>query len=120
MRFFYCFLVLIFSLLNSGQAIAQISQKKAIIMAENSIREGLKDPYSARFTIEFTHSTPPNGYFVCGNYNSKNSFGAYAGKSSFIVIIDNGAVLTSDSDFSAELDMVGGCKGFYDSSLNKK
>lgn len=61
-----------------------------VSMAEYSVKQMLKDPSSAKFSGSRLGS---NGA-VCGYVNSKNSFGAYAGKQRYVYnglsMIDNG------------------------------
>ncbi|CDG97401.1 conserved membrane hypothetical protein [Xenorhabdus bovienii str. puntauvense] len=62
-----------------------------VSMAEYSVKQMLKDPSSAKFSGSRLGS---NGA-VCGYVNSKNSFGAYAGKQRYVSsnglnVIDNG------------------------------
>jgi len=58
-------------------------EKKAI---ESTIREEMKDPEAAKFYHgDFPY---PNTYMYCGYVNGKNSYGAYAGKQLFAVMVD--------------------------------
>ncbi|MDC9623579.1 hypothetical protein PSI22_18525 [Xenorhabdus sp. XENO-7] len=63
---------------------------RKISMAESSVKQILKDPSSA----EFSNSRLGRNGAVCGHVNSKNSFGAYAGKQRYVYnglsMIDNG------------------------------
>jgi len=45
----------------------------------------MKDPDSTKFQNVFSNETEKGGAVVCGNYDSKNSFGAYGGWKSFIL-----------------------------------
>lgn len=56
----------------------------AIRVAKADVPRGLKDPESAEFRDLFAVKTPKGGYMVCGEINSKNSFGAKTGYSKFI------------------------------------
>ena len=58
---------------------------------EDRVREGLKDPDSAKFTGEFlSRSDNPASPVIslCGQVNAKNSYGGYGGFSAFIVNSD--------------------------------
>ncbi|KQP53030.1 hypothetical protein ASF34_01270 [Methylobacterium sp. Leaf106] len=61
---------------------AQVGIVKAVVLAD------LKDPYSAHFgrilSAKTALSNGLNGYVVCGEVNSKNSYGGYVGMSPFI------------------------------------
>ncbi len=56
----------------------------AINVAKHEIRSTLKDASSAEFRDLRAVKTPAGGLIVCGEVNSKNSFGAMAGFSRFI------------------------------------
>ena len=52
-----------------------------VAAAENAIREGLRDPESARFR-EVKRNTSTGA--VCGYLNAKNAYGGYVGEAPFI------------------------------------
>lgn len=53
---------------------------KAIKAVESAVREQLRDPNSATFS----NVRVVDGNIVCGEVNSKNGFGGYAGKQRFL------------------------------------
>src|SRR5437764_471963 len=55
----------------------------------------LKDPSSAQFQM-----TTKNDHAICGEYNSKNSFGAYAGFTAFVYDRDSQELHIEPSDQS--------------------
>ncbi len=68
----------------------EVSDSAIISSAESAVSSILKDPSSGQFSGEFLIKAPPgkDGYqnvSVCGFVNAKNSFGAYAGASRFVV-----------------------------------
>lgn len=77
-------------------------------IVEEAVRDGLKDPESARFDKVEATSSEENGVVVCGLVNAKNSFGGYEGKSPFMGMLVNDRagktvfiVLTSGSSKAA-------------------
>ncbi|WFF40392.1 hypothetical protein EVC62_02130 [Salinicola endophyticus] len=63
--------------------------QERVRQAEESVKEGLKDPDSAKF--KDVHGTKlmtvPNAHvMVCGMVNAKNSYGGYTGMSPFMVM----------------------------------
>jgi hypothetical protein len=52
-----------------------------VFIAENAVKQLLKDPDSAQFRNVKEFTGP-----VCGEVNSKNGFGGYVGFSKFIVV----------------------------------
>ena len=89
--------------------------EKIIEIGKKGIQEKLKDPESARFKELTVHKgeTPTEGvYYVCGEINSKNSYGGYAGFTPFYAQVlyfekqDKGipasaGVITDDMDHAA-------------------
>lgn len=64
----------------------QSTQEKIIELGKDAVRERLKDPESANFrnlNIHKGRSPVENTYYVCGEVNSKNGFGGYAGFAPF-------------------------------------
>ena len=77
--------------------------------AKEAVASLLKDPESAKFqnlSVDEPHKT------VCGEVNSKNGFGAYAGVSEFIYV-DGTAHLEDDSDYASYIPK---CTLFDDAS----
>lgn len=64
-----------------------LTNRVIISSAEDEIRHMLKDGESARFSNVTWHKGL-FGVIICGYVNSKNSFGAYAGESRFVVNYD--------------------------------
>ena len=54
------------------------------VKAERSVSEMMKDPDSTKFKNVFFNNTKAGGDVVCGNFDSKNSLGAYSGYKRFI------------------------------------
>lgn len=61
--------------------------------AKDAIRSQLKDPGSAQFRDLLSHDAT-----TCGYVNSKNSYGAYAGFSPFVVGGTYSRILDSEAD----------------------
>lgn len=65
------------------QSNGKVSDQQLIEKAKNSVRNELKDPYSAQFSgIKVKRNE--QGGFVCGMVNAKNSFGGYVGNELFM------------------------------------
>jgi hypothetical protein len=68
------------------------SEDKAIELAKNEIASDMKDPESSKFRdLHFVRAGEKqdgtvDGY-VCGEINSKNSYGAYAGYTPFYIFL---------------------------------
>ena len=66
----------------------------------------LKDPASARWYFDYSPTKAGYrvlfrfiyGWTLCGRVNSKNSFGAYTGRSMFLVVIRYGRVVYAEMD----------------------
>lgn len=54
------------------------------IKAKKSLSSLMKDPESTNFKNVFFNETQKGGSVICGNYDSKNSLGAYTGYKRFI------------------------------------
>lgn len=54
------------------------------IKVKKSVSALMKDPESTNFKNVFFNETKKGGSVICGNYDSKNSFGAYTGYKRFI------------------------------------
>ena len=74
---------------------------KAIKAVESAVREQLRDPNSATFS----NVRVVGGNIVCGEVNSKNAFGGYAGRQRFLGTV-TGASAQADI-FSADDDKGG-------------
>lgn len=61
------------------------SDNYVISLGENLVKDKLIDPDSAKFNSFFHKSGDLYGY-VCGDVNSKNTFGGYTGKSHILFI----------------------------------
>lgn len=59
-------------------------ENELIVKAKRSVSELMKDPSSTKFKHVFFNETEKGGPVICGNYDSKNSFGAYSGFKRFI------------------------------------
>lgn len=66
-------------------SLAGCLKDKEIDNAESKIRSTMKDPESTKFESVKNYG---NGV-ICGNYNSKNSYGAYTGYKGFILTKDD-------------------------------
>jgi hypothetical protein len=65
----------------------------AIESVKSEINAKLKDPYSAQYSelsaVTFPDSERHEILLVCGNVNAKNSFGAFVGKTPFLILMLN-------------------------------
>ena len=81
---------------------SHISDDKAFASARAAVLATLKEPQSARFGPAFTRKSV-NGNFgkvrdiVCGTVNAKNSFGGYAGASTFAYMLDTNEVMMGET-----------------------
>lgn len=84
-------------------------------LAEAAIRASLVDPDSAKFEWPNGYkqgffkpflSRRVNGYVTCGLVNSRNRMGGYVGRTYFVVVEDNGAVLYSEIGNGSGGDML--------------
>lgn len=80
-------------------ASAAATDKKMILAALDLVRWHLTDPESARFRAVVIS---PGGKAVCGDVNSKNTMGGYAGFRRFIVTRDKVAVENDKAPFAAK------------------
>jgi len=53
---------------------------------QNQIKQNAKDPDSVQFRNEKINNNTADGAVACGQYNAKNSFGAYTGYKGFVAI----------------------------------
>ena len=75
----------IFILLFSTLTFANSAKELAWIrVSKEAIQQKLKDPSSAQFKNVFFNRALNNTPVVCGEVNSKNSFGGYAGFQRFV------------------------------------
>lgn len=72
----------------------KIKELPVISNAKASITKSLKDPDSANFRNVFTI----DGINVCGEINSKNSYGGYVGFTRFVVIAEKVRFETAADD----------------------
>ena len=81
----------------SDDAVAQMQARKQaddalLYRAQAIIQRGLKDPSSAEFSDGYARMKKGQ-HVACGYVNAKNSFGAMAGASQWIVVPDRGIAL---------------------------
>ncbi|MEX6119165.1 hypothetical protein AB6G31_16330 [Providencia hangzhouensis] len=74
------------------------SEMNHVSFAENRLKENLKDPDSA----EFKDGRTGNNGAVCGQVNSKNSFGAYTGYKKYIQFGSSTMVDDASDDFNKQ------------------
>lgn len=74
--------------------------------AESVVKEGLKDPESARFQGEYLARDRSGDLELCGEVDAKNSFGGYVGFRRFVVSIVGGEAIAP-----ALMDPVGDLDG---------
>lgn len=84
--------LLIMSLLLPILVACKPTNEKAIEIAQKEVSQDMKDPDSTKFRFTRVVKTKENSdgtilYLVCGQVNSKNSYGAYAGYHSFMIDI---------------------------------
>lgn len=74
-------------------------------IAATHLRNSLFDPYSvqdAQISAPRVHNSVSGPLWnVCFRGNAKNRFGAYTGISEVFMVIENGRVTVSDSDFAS-------------------
>lgn len=81
------------------------SDKEFVKIGEDVVRQGLKDPDSAKFESNYKPSGDNDGH-VCGRVNAKNSYGGYTGYKNFYVyintkdgkLVDHGPVKIADNE----------------------
>ena len=80
--------------LNAKAETQQISHSVAEVIVEHFVKEHLRDPESAQFSNVHGANLPTvpgtiikNWSIICGDVNSKNGFGGYAGAEGFVVIV---------------------------------
>lgn len=57
-----------------------------LFYVQNQIRQNAKDPDSVQFRNEKINNDTDVGAVACGEYNAKNSFGAYTGFKGFVAV----------------------------------
>lgn len=72
-------------------------QEKTIAAAQDSVKRGLKDPDSAKFQ-NLRIANYNNGKVVCGEINTKNSYGGYVGYERFVAGISGAEIFDKKSD----------------------
>ena len=82
---------------SSNDAVAQMQARKQaddalLYKAQAIIQQGLKDPNSAEFSDGYAR-IKKGQHVACGYVNAKNSFGAMAGASQWLVVPDRGIAL---------------------------
>lgn len=83
-------LLLVFLSFNINARSLTDSERVAV---EKTIREEMKDPDAAKFHHQ-DFPYPEETYTYCGYVNGKNSYGAYAGKQLFAVMVDRDVALS--------------------------
>lgn len=72
-----------------NSVVAKKEENKAGVMLfyiQNQIKQNAKDPDSVQFRNEKINNNTDVGAVACGQYNAKNSFGAYAGYKGFVAV----------------------------------
>ena len=57
-----------------------------LFYAQEKIKANAKDPASVQFRGEQLHEVTDQGAVACGQYNAKNSFGAFTGFKGFVAV----------------------------------
>lgn len=78
---------------NAEETVIEIQNDKSNILfqeAENSVKDLLKDPESARFKKSFININKINNEtYVCGEFNAKNSYGGYSNTAQYFYRVNN-------------------------------
>lgn len=90
----------------SDDVVAQMEARKQaddalLYKAQAVIQQGLKDPSSAEFSGGYAR-VKKGQHVACGYVNAKNSFGAMAGASQWLVVPDRGIALVRGYDNSGK------------------
>lgn len=80
----------------SLSAVAQTNFEQTVDKAENTIRDRLLDPESARFE-EVAVRQRYDGYCVQGLVRAKNQLGGYAGRALWYVLVSSEGVVTQSN-----------------------
>lgn len=84
----------------SSEASKKEENKAGVLLfySQQQIKQSAKDPDFVQFRGEQIHENTDAGAVACGEYNAKNSFGAYTGFKGFVAIekdqtlyVENGA-----------------------------
>ncbi len=72
--------------------------KPSILQFENTVRQTLRDPDSAKFRDSYVYPQPDGSFVACGSVNAKNGYGGYTGYRRFIAtqemaLFDGGTAL---------------------------
>ncbi|MDD9221540.1 hypothetical protein [Enterobacter kobei] len=76
----------VFFLIIMNGAFARELLPEEVTAVESTVKQGLKDPYSAHFELGDFPETDKNSLY-CGLVNAKNSYGAYTGNQLFSVML---------------------------------
>jgi RNA polymerase subunit RPABC4/transcription elongation factor Spt4 len=71
-----------------GQSVDKDENKAGVMLfyIQNKIKQNAKDPDSVQFRNEKINNNTDVGAVACGQYNAKNSFGAYVGYKGFVAV----------------------------------
>ena len=89
--------------------------KKALELSKSALLSELKDPKSAQFRGLFVY----NDVFLCGEVNSKNSFGGYVGFQRFVSLGEARLVELDDQSQKFEDWWLMSCKGMSKSLIQE-
>lgn len=89
--------VMIFST-QTQDYILENGQPKAVEESIESVKRGLKDPYSA-IVSSVELKAYKSGVVVCGNVNAKNSYGAYTGNKRFVASPYGSSIYDTDNRY---------------------
>ncbi|WP_257223698.1 hypothetical protein [Acinetobacter sp. YH12140] len=70
------------------QPVTEKENKAGVLLfySQQQIKQNAKDPESVQFRGEQIHENTDSGAVACGEYNAKNSFGAYTGFKGFVAV----------------------------------
>lgn len=73
---------------NTSSSTKKEENKAGVLLfyAQQQIKQNTKDPDAVQFRGEQIHEKTDDGAVACGEYNAKNSFGAYVGFKKFVAI----------------------------------
>jgi hypothetical protein len=77
-------------------------QKNWIFLGKEKVREKLKNPDSVKFKNVFFHKNDEGTPTACGQFTSKNSFGAYGADQRFLAQGNNGLTLVEEDSIAFE------------------
>lgn len=84
-----------------AQDAAPLSDEQLITAAKGRVAHEMKDPGSVQFR-DVTITTSGTSLYVCGEYNAKNSYGAYVG---FRKFFDTGESAMTEGEVAAAADL---------------